>query len=269
MARVVYSRHTLCFLPRSLSHRDVIDSERRRERSVISRAKLNADRLPGEGGEAERPSLRICARSSPIQIAESGQRREQRAGRAPHLDKESVELRGRRSFRRRDIKPEGQVPRGAGRDGNLLIFRAGGVIGVNDDRVSDAAARECARAAQRSAGENPWAGPGFKPAISDQLCSSAPAASAAGDDAGRGGNPVSDQSPGLRPEAVSEIDARAGQVAIAHDGSAISRDPRTGAAPFRRRTPVNGRVVTVPDAGVGVSRAHQMPHLVREDLNCP
>src|SRR5262245_6208388 len=78
--------------PQSLFHRDIIDSERRRERGVISRAKLNADRLPGEGGEAERPSLYISARRSFIQIAESGQRREQRAGCVPNFDKESVEL---------------------------------------------------------------------------------------------------------------------------------------------------------------------------------
>jgi hypothetical protein len=50
-------------------------------------------------------------------------------------------LRGRRSFGRRDVQPESQVPRRAGRNGDLLIFRAAGVIGVNDDRVTCAAVR--------------------------------------------------------------------------------------------------------------------------------
>src|SRR5262249_15549213 len=119
-----------------------------------------------------------------IQITEGGQRSEQSAGCATRLDKDSVELRGRRSFRRGDIQPEGQVPRGAARNGDLLILRAGGVIGANDDRVGGSTVRERPSAPQSGAGEDPGAGPAFKPTISYQLCSST--ASTAGN-AWRGG----------------------------------------------------------------------------------
>lgn len=122
----------------------IIDAEGCRQRHIRRRAELNAHGLTGEACQAERPSQHVNSRCAFVEITERRKRRKQGARGVAHFDKDSVELRRRRGFARRDIEPETQVLAATSRNGDLLIFRMALVIAATENAVGHAAVWESA-----------------------------------------------------------------------------------------------------------------------------
>lgn len=106
--------------------RNVVDAEAGRQAEVRGRPELEPHCLAAPAREAE-PLLGVVADRRRVDVAARGQRSEQGARGAPHLDEEAV-VDDRPGLARRDVEPKRVVRRIVRRDAHRLILGAARVV---------------------------------------------------------------------------------------------------------------------------------------------